>query len=119
MRHPRLAQNLPSEAARVSLHALPRVFQVRRIGTLNLERVRGGAETHDRSAAIEIVHDVTHLGVRKILKAQEDHQEIRGAEDVETLNVRAAWFDEAGLRIGRDEHAATEAVAPREDACER
>ena len=38
---------------------------------------------------------------------------------LEPRDVRAARLDEAGLRIGGEEHAALEAVVPREDARQR
>src|SRR5688572_31439312 len=68
MRDPGLAEHLPSESARIrGVAAAPGVFQVLRVRTFDLECVRCRSESHHRSAAIEIVGDVLHLGVGEIL----------------------------------------------------
>ena len=120
VRDPGLAENLPAEAAGVVRRSLlPGVLQELRVGPLDLERVRRGAEADHRAAAIEVVDDVLHLGVGKILEAQEDDQEVGGLERLEPGDVRAARLDEAGLRVGREEHAALEAVVLRQDPRQR
>ena len=74
----------------------------------------GGAETDDRPSAIQIVGDVLHLIVRKILEPQEDHQQVGRLQGLESRDVRAARLDEAGLWIGRNEDTALESVVLRE-----
>ena len=119
VRDPRLAQDLPAEPARELVLVLPVEFQELRVGPLDLKRVRRGAEADDRAAAVQVVGDVLHLVVGKILEAQEDDEQVGRLQRLEPGDVRAAGLDEAGLRIGREEHAALEAVVLRENPRQR
>ena len=52
--------------------------------------MRRGAEADDRAAAIEVVGDVLHLVVGEVLEPQEDDQQVRRLQRLESGDVRAA-----------------------------
>ena len=73
-------------------------------GALDLKRVRRGAKADYRSAAIEVVDDVLHLVVWKVLESEKHDEQVRCLESLEACDVGTSWFDEPGLRIRREEH---------------
>ena len=84
----------------------------------NLERMRRGAQSDDRTAAIEIRGDVFHLVCREILETQKDDGQIGGREGFEAGRLGISGDDGAGLRIDVEQHGAFEALMLGQDACE-
>ena len=81
-----------------------------------LERMRSRAQSDHWFAGVQVVLDVLHLVVGKVLEAQEHHHQVRGSEGFETGDVAAAWINGAGLWVGGHQECALEAEALRQDA---
>ena len=83
-----------------------------------LESMGGGPQAHDRFAGVEVVLEVLHLFLRKVLEAQEDDHEVGCFQGLEAGDIGASGLDEAGLLVGGEENAALEAVVFRQDPAE-
>src|SRR5262245_33979475 len=116
VRDPGLTENLPPETTGKVRLVLPVPLQELRVGSLDLKRMRRRAKAHDRSTASQIVGDLLHLVVGKILEPQEDDEKIGRLERVEPRDVRTARLDEPGLRISGEEDAALKTVMLRQNA---
>src|SRR5690349_11534481 len=87
VRNPRLAEDLPAEAAGIFVLVLPIEFAELRIRPFDLKGVRRGAKADHWPAAVEIIDDVLHLVVRKILEPEEHDQEISALQRFEAADV--------------------------------
>ena len=97
--NPSLPQHLMPKAQFVVLAlVVERIFR-ERIGALHLERMRRGTQPDHRPATIEIVIEMLHLLLRKILKPQKDHRQIRRVQRLHARHVRVAGDDLAGLLV--------------------
>ena len=119
MRDPGFAEDLPAEAAGIIGSVLPVELQELRVRPLDLERMRRGAKSDHRPASIQVIGNVLHFLVGEILEAQRDDQQVRGVERLEPRDVGTPRLDDTRLRVRRDEHAALEPVAFRQDSRER
>ena len=119
VRDPGFAQDLPAEAAGIGGSVLPVELQELRVRPLDLKRMGRGAKPDHRTATIQVIGDVLHFLVGEILEAQRNDQQVRGVERFESRDIGTPGLDETCLRVRRDEHAALEPVAFRQDSRER
>jgi hypothetical protein len=89
-----------------------------RIGGTHFESMRGGAESDDRAAAVEIVVEVFHLFLRESLEPEENNGEIGGIKSFEARHVRVARNDFAAFGVDVEKHGAFESVMFGKDPCE-
>ena len=112
---PCLSENAPTEAA---IRTIPVVAGEGWAG-LQREGVGGGAESHDRPAGLDVIHDVLHLAIGQVAKAGEDDEEIGGVQRLQAGDVvETIRIDRAVLGIDGEKDRAAEAVTHREDFAE-
>ena len=98
---PGFAKDMATETAG-PFFALPIEFFELGFGFAEIKCVGAGAESDDRFAAIEVIHEVGHLVVGQVAETQEHDDEVGGIERFHARNVfGVVGIYLAALRVDR------------------